>query len=90
MESADAGGAFKEPLYQYLAQKHNKTVSQIGLRWHIQRGILPLPKASSLEHIKANMDVFGFELEPIDMLVMDSLRTHSKTTAFWPDDNLLA
>lgn len=84
------GAAFREPAYQYLAQKHSKSVAQIGLRWHVQKGIVPLPKASSFAHIKGNTEVFDFELEPIDMLLLDSLRTHGKTTDYWPDDNLLA
>ncbi|MBE5789994.1 MAG: aldo/keto reductase [Clostridiales bacterium] len=53
-----------------LAEKHGKTVHQINLRFLLQKGILPIPKASSPEHIRANLDVFDFELseEEVSML----------------------
>ena len=45
-----------------LAEKYNKSIPQINLRFLLQKGILPIPKASSPEHIQANLDVFDFEL----------------------------
>ena len=51
-----------------LMRKH-----QIILRWHIQRGIIPLPKANTVSHMEANFDVFDFKLTNIDMDVMELL-----------------
>ena len=45
-----------------LAEKYNKSIPQINLRFLLQKGILPIPKASSPAHIQANLDVFDFEL----------------------------
>jgi len=45
-----------------LAEKYQKSTAQISLRFLLQKGTLPIPKASSPEHIKANLDVFDFEL----------------------------
>ncbi|GAF36246.1 oxidoreductase [Lentilactobacillus farraginis DSM 18382 = JCM 14108] len=54
--------ALKEPIIQKLAEKYHKNVGQIILRWHIQRGIVPIPKSTNLNHQRANLDVFDFEL----------------------------
>lgn len=53
-----------------LAKKYGKSIQQINLRFLLQKGILPIPKASSPEHMKANLDVFDFELcdDDISML----------------------
>lgn len=53
-----------------LAEKYGKSVQQINLRFLLQKGILPIPKASSVEHMKANLDVFNFELTSDDMSML--------------------
>lgn len=53
-----------------LAAKYGKSVQQINLRFLLQKGILPIPKASSAEHMKANLEVFDFELTKDDMLML--------------------
>ncbi len=45
-----------------LAQKYGKSIQQVNIRFAIQKGVLPIPKATSREHIAANLDVFDFEL----------------------------
>ena len=45
-----------------IAEKYGKTPAQILLRYPVQRGIPVIPKASSLERMKQNMDIFDFEL----------------------------
>lgn len=45
-----------------LAEKYGKSVQQINLRFLIQKGILPIPKASSEAHIRANLEICDFEL----------------------------
>ena len=64
---------FDHPIIKSLAEKYGKTKHQIILRWHIQRGIIPLPKATSLEHMKSNFDVFDFKLSITDMDLMELL-----------------
>ncbi|MCR5296170.1 MAG: aldo/keto reductase [Clostridiales bacterium] len=46
----------------YLAEKYGKSTRQITLRYLIEKGIMPIPKATSEEHIRANLDVFDFNL----------------------------
>ncbi|WP_185971102.1 aldo/keto reductase [Alkalicoccobacillus porphyridii] len=58
---------------QTIADTHNKTISQIILRWHIQLGALPLPKASSIGRQLENLAVFDFELTEQDMVTISIL-----------------
>lgn len=62
-ENALAGNAILEK----LAGKYGKSVPQINLRFLVQKGILPIPKASTPAHMQSNMDIFSFELSGEDM-----------------------
>ncbi len=53
-----------------LAQKYHKSVQQVNLRFLLQKGILPIPKASSVDHMRANLDVFDFELNEDDVSML--------------------
>lgn len=64
-----------------IAHKHKKSSSQIVLRWHIQRGIITLPRSTSRERLLLNLDVFDFELDEEDMLLMESIDTHKRLGA---------
>ncbi|AWB42989.1 aldo/keto reductase [Paenibacillus sp. CAA11] len=55
-----------------VAAAHGKTVTQVILRWHIQLGAIPIPKAASLKHQKENLEIFGFELSEEEMSVISS------------------
>ncbi len=57
----------QEPLLQTIADRHHRSVGQVILRWHIQLGALPLPKASSVERQVENLSIFDFELSREDM-----------------------
>ncbi|WP_367296187.1 aldo/keto reductase [Levilactobacillus yonginensis] len=52
----------QEPVVQQLARKYGKNVGQILLRWHFQRGVVPIPKAQNLSHQRANLTIFDFQL----------------------------
>lgn len=56
-----------------LAKKHNVSVAQIILRWHLQRGIVPISSSSKVERIKSNFDILGFSLSDDDMQMIASL-----------------
>jgi len=67
------GEIFSIPLLQQLARQYNKTVSQIVLRWNLQKGVMVIPKSTHKERIEANAQVFDFELSAEDMRKIDQL-----------------
>ena len=50
-----------------------KSIAQIVLRWHIERGIIPIPKSSNESRINENIDIFDFEISQEDMKSIESL-----------------
>ncbi|WP_022881987.1 aldo/keto reductase [Gryllotalpicola ginsengisoli] len=50
------------PVVTGIAEAHGATPNQVVLRWHLQNGLLPIPRSRSAEHQRENLDVFGFEL----------------------------
>jgi diketogulonate reductase-like aldo/keto reductase len=57
----------QEPVFTELAQKYGKSNVQIILRWHIQEGTIVFPRSNNPEHIRANIDIFDFELTEEEM-----------------------
>lgn len=64
------GSMTQEPVLLALAEKYHKTFSQIALRFLLQKGIMPLPKAGSRAHMVDNLNVFDFELSREDMWLL--------------------
>ena len=56
-----------------IAIKYGKTPAQVFLRWDLQHGVVPLPKAYREDHQRQNIALFDFELDTGDMAVLDSL-----------------
>ena len=54
--------ALKEAVITELAEKYGKTSAQVILRWHAQRGIIPIPKSRNIQHQRENLAIFDFEL----------------------------
>lgn len=69
------GRNLSEPLLLALAKKYEKSPAQIVLRWHLQRGLIMIPKSVHPERMTENRDVFDFELEPQDMDAVFTLET---------------
>ncbi|MGN0164889.1 MAG: aldo/keto reductase, partial [Lachnospiraceae bacterium] len=61
------GDMFNLPELEVIAAKYGKTIAQVILRWHLQRGIVVIPKSVHLERMKENINVFDFELDDKDM-----------------------
>jgi 2,5-diketo-D-gluconate reductase A len=58
-----------------IAAAHGVTPAQIVLRWHIEHGVVVIPKSSTAERIAANFDVFGFSLSTDEVSRIDALTT---------------
>lgn len=56
-----------EGLVQELAEKYGVSPARICLKFAVQRGIIPLPKSSSMERMKDNLDLYSFEMEQEDI-----------------------
>lgn len=63
-----------------IAKVHGKSISQIILRWHVQLGVIPLPKASSKEHQLDNLNIFNFELSEDEMKIISGLSRENGRT----------
>jgi len=80
------GKLLDNKLITEIAQKHKKTPAQIVLRWHIQLGLIPIPKSRREERIKENFDIFDFKLNKKEMNALSSL--DNGTRFCWnPQDN---
>ena len=61
------GDMFDLPELKDIAEKHRKTTAQVILRWHLQRGIVVIPKSTHIERMEENLNVFDFELSQEEM-----------------------
>ena len=57
-----------------LSQKYKKSIVQIVLRWHMQKGVIPIPKSSNENRIKENIDIFDFEISSDDINIINSFK----------------
>ena len=64
------GKLLEDPLILEMAKKYGKSPAQICLRFCLQNNVLPLPKSSAPERMKANLDIFDFDLEMEDIYRM--------------------
>lgn len=55
------------PIIKEIADKYQKTPAQVTLRWLTQQNIITIPKASSEEHLRENINIFDFELDNLDI-----------------------
>ncbi|MFP1816687.1 2,5-didehydrogluconate reductase DkgA [Lonsdalea quercina] len=56
-------GVFDTPVIRDLAKKYGKTPAQIVIRWHLDNGLVVIPKSVTPTRIRENFDVFDFKLE---------------------------
>lgn len=65
--------AFNNEVLKEIAEKHNKSIGQVMLRWNVQRGVVVIPKSIHIERIKENMDIWDFTLSEEEMHQISSL-----------------
>ena len=78
----------EEPVVKELAEKYGKSTAQVILRWHTQVGNIVIPGSTNPEHIKANLDIFDFELTDEEMKKMAGLNKNVRY--YYPDEEKLA
>jgi diketogulonate reductase-like aldo/keto reductase len=71
--SALRGGTLEHPAIVEIADRAGRTPAQVIIRWHLQHGVVVIPKSVNPERIRSNADVGGFELGDDDMATLDAL-----------------
>ena len=69
-----------------IAQKYNKSIYQVILRWDIQNGLTPIPRSSNVKRNRQNFEIFDFELTEAEMKAIDSININSRLR--YDPDNL--
>lgn len=67
------GQILANPAITAIATRHGKTPAQIVLRWHVENGIVAIPKSATPQRISENIAVFDFALSPEDRAAIDAL-----------------
>lgn len=67
------GDMFLNPVIAEIGAKYGKTVAQTILRWHIQKGVVVIPKSTHKERMAENFNVFDFSLTDEDMAAINAL-----------------
>ncbi|MFK0042085.1 aldo/keto reductase [Paenarthrobacter sp. NPDC090517] len=61
------------PVLAGIGNKYAKTPGQVVLRWHIQQGLVAIPKTANPQRMKENLDIFDFELDHDDLTRLQTL-----------------
>lgn len=73
------GDLLKNAELKTIAAAHGKSVAQVILRWHVQHGVVAIPKASTPKRIAENFDIFDFKLSAVQMDEIDSLDANERS-----------
>lgn len=82
------GKVFGNEVLEVIAKKHNKSVSQVCLRWIIQHNVIIIPKSTSPKRIEENINLFDFELNSAEMKLINNLPEmgfSGELPNIWPD-----
>ncbi|MBV9354802.1 MAG: aldo/keto reductase [Chloroflexi bacterium] len=63
----------KQPAVTTMAERHGKTPAQIVLRWHIELGLVPIPRSSNRERLAQNLAIFDFSLSADELQALSAL-----------------
>jgi len=72
------GKVVDDPALAAIGKKYNKSVAQVTLRWHIQRGLIAIPRANNPAYIAENIKIFDFELSKEDMAAISALNRNDR------------
>jgi 2,5-diketo-D-gluconate reductase A len=72
---------FAEPAIAAAAAAHEVSPAQVIIRWHLQHGLVVIPKSNNRERMAQNFDVFGFELSADELAAIDALNRDQRVGA---------
>lgn len=67
------GSALSNPAILDIAQKHGRTAAQVIIRWHLELGLIAIPKSITPSRIRDNFNVFDFVLDASDLAAIAAL-----------------
>ena len=70
-----------DPIVAAVARRHERSPAQVLIRWHLQQGLIAIPKSVHPDRIRQNIEVFDFELDAGDLLALASLETGERIGA---------
>ncbi|WBU39420.1 aldo/keto reductase [Homoserinibacter sp. YIM 151385] len=73
------GRVLEDPVLAGIAAKHGRTPAQIVIRWHLEQGLVVIPKSNSLERVRENGEVGGFALDAEDHAAIAGLESGERT-----------
>ncbi|EGQ20083.1 aldo/keto reductase family oxidoreductase [Sporosarcina newyorkensis 2681] len=73
------GRLLQDPTLSAIAAQQGKTVAQVIIRWHIQHGLIVIPKSVTVERIKENSEVADFELTSEEMAIINAMNRDERT-----------
>ena len=76
-------GHFTNETLAEIGKKYGKNNAQVALRWHYQRGIIPIPRSSQVAHMKENLNIFDFELTNADLKKIEPLDLNTTQFPEW-------
>ena len=81
------GAVLADQVLAAIGRDLQKSPAQVALRWHVQRGDIIFPKASSIEHMRENFEIFDFELDATQMADVSALNRDERVG---PDPDVFA
>lgn len=67
------GDLLREPTLKEIASELGVSVGRLVLRWHVQKGVVPIPKSKDADRQRENFDVFSFTVSDEQMARIDAL-----------------
>ena len=81
--AAGRNGIFNNKTLADIGKKYNKSIAQVCLRWHYQRGIVAIPRSSQKAHMIENLNIFDFKLAEADLQTIAALDLNTTQFPEW-------
>ncbi|GAB1450026.1 aldo/keto reductase [Draconibacterium sp.] len=81
--AAGRNNIFSNQTLADIGKKYNKSIAQVCLRWHFQRGIVAIPRSSQKAHMIENLNIFDFELSATDLQTISKLDLNATQFPEW-------
>lgn len=72
-------GVLRDPVIGEIAKRHHKSIAQVILCWHMQRGLVTIPRCDNDAYTDENIQIFDFELTPAEMEIISGLNRNQRS-----------